>query len=98
MMLPSHLRAIGTSILTSGSTAIEIQGSATAYFNYFFYYEIINNVNLLIDNVEAAKGSEQDKKAILGQAYAYRGWAYFQMVQLYGERYNAACFQYRSRS
>ena len=65
-------------------------GSATAYFNYFFYYEIINNANLLIDHVSAAKGSEDDKKAILGQAYAYRGWAYFQMVQLYGERFNAS--------
>jgi hypothetical protein len=64
-------------------------GSATAYFNYFFYYEIINNVNLLIDNVETVKGSQQDKRAILGQAYAYRGWAYFQMVQLYGERFDA---------
>lgn len=63
--------------------------SATAYFNYFFYYEIINNANILIDNVNAAKGSDEEKKAILGQAYAYRGWAYFQMVQLYGERYNA---------
>jgi starch-binding outer membrane protein, SusD/RagB family len=65
-------------------------GSATAYFNYFFYYEIINNANLLIDNVNAAKGLEADKKAILGQAYVYRGWAYFQMIQLYGERFNAA--------
>jgi hypothetical protein len=63
--------------------------SATVYFNYFFYYEIINNVNLLIDNVEKASGSDADKKAILGQAYAYRGWAYFQMVQLFGQRYDA---------
>jgi len=63
--------------------------SATVYFNYFFYYEIINNANLLIDNVNAAIGPDADKKAILGQAYAYRAWAYFQMVQLYGERYVA---------
>ena len=63
--------------------------SATPYFNYFFYYEIINNANLLIDNVNKATGSDADKKAILGQAYAYRGWAYYQMVQLYGERYDA---------
>jgi len=62
--------------------------SATAYFNYFFYYEIINNVNILIDNVHAASGPAEEKRAILGQAYAYRGWAYFQMVQLYGERYD----------
>jgi len=32
--------------------------SAMVYFNYFFYYEIINNVNLLIDNVNLGKGSE----------------------------------------
>lgn len=62
---------------------------AEPYFHYFFYYEIINNVNLLIDNVKNAKGSDVDKNAILGQAYAYRGWAYFQMVQLYGKRYDA---------
>ncbi len=30
--------------------------SAISYFNYFFYYEIINNTNLLIDNVQSAKG------------------------------------------
>ena len=65
-------------------------GSATTYFNYFFYYEIINNANLLIENVRAAKGTEEEKKAILGQAYAYRGWAYYQMVQLFGERFNAS--------
>lgn len=64
-------------------------GSATSYFNYFFYYEIINNVNILIDHVHGANGSEQDKKAILGQAYAYRGWAYYQMIQLFGERFDA---------
>src|SRR6476620_9675685 len=63
--------------------------SAITYFNYFFYYEIINNVNLLIDHIKAAKGTEEEKKAILGQAYAYRGWAYFQMIQLYGQRYDA---------
>jgi len=63
-------------------------GSAQVYFNYFFYYEIINNVNLLIDNVKSAEGSDEDKRAILGQAYAYRGWAYFQMVQLFGKRYD----------
>lgn len=66
--------------------------SAISYFNYFFYYEIINNANLLIDNVRSAKGTEEEKKAILGQAYAYRGWAYFQMIQLFGERYDAAGF------
>jgi hypothetical protein len=64
--------------------------SATVYFNYFFYYEIINNVNLLIDSTDKATGPDADKRAILGQAYAYRAWSYFQLVQLYGERYDAS--------
>jgi hypothetical protein len=63
-------------------------GSIQSYFNYFFYYEIINDANILIDNVEKATGSAGEKKTILGQAYAYRGWAYFQMIQLYGQRYD----------
>lgn len=65
------------------------QGSATVYFNYFFYYEIINNANLLIDSVNKSIGPDADKRAIQGQAYAYRAWSYFQMVQLYGARYDA---------
>jgi len=64
--------------------------SSAVYFEYFFYYEIINNVNLLIDHVKDAKGSDADKQAILGQAYAYRGWAYYQMIQLFGKRYDAS--------
>jgi len=64
--------------------------SATVYFNYFFYYEIINNVNLLIDSTNRSTGPDADKKAIMGQAYAYRAWSYFQLVQLFGVRYDAA--------
>jgi len=64
--------------------------SAIVYFNYFFYYEIINNANLLIDSVGKSTGPDADKKAIQGQAYAYRAWSYFQMVQLYGMRYDAS--------
>lgn len=64
--------------------------SATVYFNYFFYYEIINNVNLLIDSTNKAIGPDADKRAVLGQAYAYRAWSYFQMVQLFGQRYDAS--------
>ncbi len=64
--------------------------SATVYFNYFFYYEVINNVNLLIDSTNKATGTDADKKAILGQAYAYRAWSYFQLVQLFGVRYDAS--------
>jgi hypothetical protein len=56
-------------------------------FSYGFYYSMIGNANMIIANIDNAEGPEADKKLIKGQAYAYRAWSYFQMVQLFGERY-----------
>ena len=61
--------------------------STISRFSYGFYYTIIGNANVIIANIDNAVGPEGDKKAIKGQAYAYRAWAYFQMVQLFGERF-----------
>ncbi|CAM4308600.1 SusD family protein [Pedobacter westerhofensis] len=63
--------------------------SSMLYYNYQFYYVIIGNANMIIANIDAASGADADKAAIKGQALAYRAWAYFQMVQLFGERYVA---------
>lgn len=63
--------------------------SGMLYYNYTFYYVIIGNANMIIANIDAAAGSDADKKTIKGQALAYRAWAYFQMVQLFGERFVA---------
>ena len=60
------------------------------YFNFQFYYQIITNANMIIANIDAATGPDQDKKTIKGQALAYRAWSYFQMIQLYGQRYDKA--------
>ncbi len=56
-------------------------------FVYRFYYRLISNANVLIEGIDAAVGPEADKRIIKGQALAYRGWAHFQLVQLFGERY-----------
>jgi starch-binding outer membrane protein, SusD/RagB family len=58
------------------------------YFNFQFYYDIIANANMIIANIDAAVGPDADKKAIRGQALAYRAWSYYQMIQLFGERYD----------
>ncbi|MDB5232917.1 MAG: RagB/SusD protein [Chitinophagaceae bacterium] len=57
---------------------------------YRFYYRLIANANVLINGVDNAVGPDADKKIIKGQALAYRGWAHFQLVQLWGKRYDAA--------
>lgn len=59
-------------------------------FIYTFYYRIIANANLIIDNIDAAEGPEADKKAIKAEALTYRAWAHFVLVQVFGKRYDAA--------
>jgi hypothetical protein len=57
---------------------------------YRFYYRLIDNANKLINGIDKATGEEADKKIIKGQALAYRAWSHFQLVQLWGKRYDAA--------
>lgn len=56
-------------------------------FSYGFYYSMIGNANMIIANIDNAVGPDADKKLIKGQAYAYRAWSYFQMIQLFSDRY-----------
>jgi hypothetical protein len=63
--------------------------SSVPYFNYLFYYTIIANANMVIANVDNAQGIQADKNAIKGQALVYRAWSYYQMVQLFGKRFDA---------
>src|SRR5699024_7448698 len=55
--------------------------------NYGMYYAFVGNANLIIANIDDAVGPDEERNFIKGQAYAYRAWAYHQMVQLYGRRY-----------
>lgn len=59
------------------------------YYNYQFYYVIIGNANMILANVDQAEGPEEDKAILRGQALVYRAWSYYQMIQLFGERYVA---------
>lgn len=63
--------------------------STMLFYNYQFYYVIIGNANMIIANIDNADGPAADKAAIKAEALTYRGWAYYQMVQLFGERYVA---------
>jgi starch-binding outer membrane protein, SusD/RagB family len=63
--------------------------NGSVYFAYFFYYRVISNANLLINNIDKAAGPEADKRTIKGEALTYRAWAHFMLVQLYAKRYDA---------
>jgi hypothetical protein len=58
-----------------------------AFFPYQFYYRIISNANVIINGIDKTVGLPADKNNMLGQALTYRAWAYFNLVQLYGKRF-----------
>ena len=56
-----------------------------------YYYPLINNLNSVIAYTPAIEGGIQETKdAILGQALAMRGWAYFQLIQTFQQTYALA--------
>lgn len=62
---------------------------SSAIWNY--YYPLINNLNSVIAYTPAIEGGIQETKdAILGQALAMRGWAYFQLIQTFQQTYALA--------
>lgn len=60
--------------------------------NYYwkFYYSIINNANKVIEKIDEIPGSENYRQFVKGQAFAYRAFAHYQLVQTYAVRYDAA--------
>ncbi|NLR80134.1 RagB/SusD family nutrient uptake outer membrane protein [Chitinophaga eiseniae] len=52
--------------------------------NIYTYNMIINNV------MDAAEGTEQQKKSIRGEAVAGRAWTYFLLINYFGKPYSAA--------
>ncbi|MEO7292737.1 MAG: RagB/SusD family nutrient uptake outer membrane protein [Ginsengibacter sp.] len=62
--------------------------SLVPFFNYVFYYAIIGNANLIIQNIDGASGPDIDKKAIKAEALTFRAFSYFQMIRLFGKRFD----------
>jgi starch-binding outer membrane protein, SusD/RagB family len=58
-------------------------------YTYYFYYRIISNANMIITNIDKVDADADEKGIIKGQALAYRAWAYWNLVQMYGKRYDA---------
>lgn len=59
------------------------------YFAYYYLYRIVSNANMIIHGVDQAEGPLSEIDHIKGQAYAYRAWAHWNLVQLYSKRYEA---------
>ncbi|MBN8821378.1 MULTISPECIES: RagB/SusD family nutrient uptake outer membrane protein [unclassified Spirosoma] len=57
---------------------------------YQLYYRLIGNANIAIANIDAAAGAQTERNQIKGEALGLRAFSYFNLVQLFGKRYNAA--------
>lgn len=64
--------------------------SAFTSYCYRFFYRVIGNANYIIDNIDGATGSDDEKNRIKGEALTLRAYAHFFLVQLYGKRYDAS--------
>jgi hypothetical protein len=58
-------------------------------FPYEMYYRIIGNANIGIANIDKAVGLVSDRNRLKGEALALRAFGYFNLVQLYGKRYES---------
>lgn len=59
-------------------------------FPYQLYYRLIGNANIAVANIDNAAGTAAERNQIKGEALALRAFSYFNLVQLYGKRYDAA--------
>ncbi|QCR22285.1 RagB/SusD family nutrient uptake outer membrane protein [Pontibacter sp. SGAir0037] len=60
-------------------------GLTSGVWSYF--YTIINNANIILQNIDQAEGAQDRKNQIKGQVLAIRGWAYFYLVRFYQQTY-----------
>lgn len=55
-------------------------------FNY--YYKLILNANLILESIDEAIGNDEIlRQGIKGEALCFRAFSHFQLVQLFGKRY-----------
>ncbi|WP_018622121.1 RagB/SusD family nutrient uptake outer membrane protein [Spirosoma luteum] len=59
-------------------------------FPFQLYYRLIGNANIAITSIDNATGTQTDRNQIKGEALGLRAFSYFNLVQLYGKRYDAA--------
>lgn len=75
-----------------GATKLTLHHNPTSsYLNhiYGFFYDMIVNANMLLENIDNAEGPQEERDYIKGQALVYRAYMHFCAVQLWGKRYAA---------
>ncbi len=64
-----------------------VHKSGRAYGTWNLLYTLVSNVNYIIANEATIGGDPAKVKSIVGQAYAIRAFAYFNLIQFYQQTY-----------
>ncbi|WP_417940401.1 RagB/SusD family nutrient uptake outer membrane protein [Flavobacterium sp. RS13.1] len=62
---------------------------ATTAFQYQALYNVIFYTNVIINDASSKLTDSSDKNQLIGEAYALRAMAYFDLINLFGKTYNA---------
>jgi starch-binding outer membrane protein, SusD/RagB family len=74
---------------TGGWVSQKNDASGWVSYPFRMYYRCIGNANALIEKIDAATGPDADKARLKAEGLTMRAWAYFNLVQIFGNRYNA---------
>ena len=69
-----------------------ITGTLNSDQSWAFYYHQILTANMILYDVDDKNGTEQEKAQAKAEAYMVRAFAYFMLVNLYGEPYDPEKF------
>src|SRR5690606_20275958 len=61
--------------------------AATGAYAFTFYFRMINNANIIIQNIDGVPGEQAEKDNIKAQALFYRAYAYYNLANMYGYSY-----------
>jgi hypothetical protein len=70
--------------------AARTDNAASNEYYYRTFFRMIGNANYILDNIDAAEGTQTAKARIKAEALTLRAYAYSYLVQFYGTRYDAA--------
>lgn len=63
-------------------------GTSVSSSDYYMFFERIKGCNAVLDNIDHAIGTQEEKDQVKAEALAIRALHYFWLVNLYGEPYN----------
>ncbi len=64
-------------------------------YPWYYYYKLILNANLILENVDGAKGPDNEKDFIKAQALTFRAWSFFRLSELYCWRWQDSKGDYK---